>query len=75
MTNNSYTFRLFRKTPSLINGISSSLDFFGDDSTHYKINKTEKEADFDSIYSDWQAVGNDMREALKEYGCQISRKS
>lgn len=68
MSNNSPTFRLFRKIPGFFDGIASSIDFFSDEKSKYKIDMTEREADLDSIYSDWQAVGNDIKKAMKEHG-------
>jgi hypothetical protein len=65
MSQNSPTFRLFKKMPSFANGVSSCLDFFGDDNANYKFNKTEKEADWDAIHSDWQAVGDDLKKAYE----------
>jgi hypothetical protein len=68
MSNNSPTFRLFRKIPNFMNGFSATFNFFGNDSKIYKIDKTEKEADWNSIYSDWLAVGQDLRKVLQEHG-------
>ncbi len=61
MSNNSPTFRLFNELPTFMNGIASPVDFFGNDECKYRIDKSEKEADWNSIYSDWQAVGQDLK--------------
>ena len=61
-----YTQRLFA-TPSLTEGIGRIFDFFSLFES-YNIDKTEKEADTKAIYSDWKAVGEDLRFALIDYG-------
>lgn len=62
---NSDTFRLFKKTPSFIDGVSSLMDL-SDNKDRYNINSTEKEADFKSIQADWLAIGNDMQKAIDD---------
>ncbi len=74
MSNDSPTFRLFKRVPSFKNGISSALDLFGSEGSNYRMNTTEKEADMDSIYSDWLAVGNDMRKAIKDHGAETAKR-
>lgn len=62
-----YTFRLFRKTPGFIDGMASNFNFFGDESRNYVIDESAEEADCNSIYSDWKAVGGDMKVAFNKY--------
>ena len=66
MSENSPTFRLFKKMPTFLNGFASSMDFFSDNEKIYKVDKTEKEADWNSIHADWLAVGNDINKAITE---------
>jgi hypothetical protein len=75
MNCNSPTFRIMRKKQSFIDGVSSVVDFFGNEKEKYYFDKTEKEADANSIYADWVAVGNDMKEAIDNYGKTITTKS
>jgi len=48
--------------PSIIAGIARAWDLFGkfDD---YNTSKTEREADFWALYSDWRITGQDLRDA------------
>lgn len=61
------TFRILRKRTTFISGISSIVDFFGEESRKYNLSSTEEKADMDSIYSDWKTVGDDMKKAMKNY--------
>lgn len=63
---NSLTFRLFKKEPSFIDGIASLIDL-SSNSFRYYYNKTENEADINSLRADWYAIGNDMWKAIRKY--------
>ncbi len=56
--------------PSFLEGIARLFDF-GNTLSQYYFNEpdvlTPQEADALAIYSDWQAVGDDMREVMMEY--------
>jgi hypothetical protein len=60
---NSFTFRLIKRKPTLLNGISALLNLFGTGKS-YCLDTSEKLADFNSIESDWSAVGEDMQESI-----------
>ncbi len=68
-----YTFRLFRDSPSFLEGTVSMLDF-SDGTQLYNYDKTEKEADLNSIRADWLAVGNDLKNAIDEYASAFRGK-
>jgi hypothetical protein len=34
----------------------------------YRLSQTAAESDALALYADWYAIGDDMREAMKEYG-------
>jgi len=59
-----YTFRLFKREPSFFEGVIAMLDFSGD---LYNYDKSEKEADLNSLHADWLAVGKDLRNVIDEY--------
>ena len=63
---NSTTFRLFRKEPSFIDGVSSLIDM-SCNSLRYNQDETENEADINSLRADWYAIGNDMWGAIEIY--------
>ena len=54
--------RLFAN-PSCVVGLSMIFDL-GATFTQYNQNKTENEADFKAIQSDWYSVGDDLNYAL-----------
>lgn len=60
------TFRLFKNRPSFVDGAVSLVDF-SENASRYNINDTEKEADYDSLASDWLAIGSDMKTAIETY--------
>ena len=60
------TARLFA-IPSFIGGVASVLDL-GTTLKEYNQGWTPQEADFESIRSDWFAVGDDLRQAITSYG-------
>lgn len=60
MNTSSYLF----STPSFIEGVGRLLDF-GSTLNNYNYSKSDKEADYRAISSDWRAVGNDMREVME----------
>lgn len=57
-----YSFFLFAR-PSFSEGTARILDF-GDTLTEYNRSKTPEEADFNALFSDWCAVGDDLRTAM-----------
>jgi hypothetical protein len=61
---NSNTMRLFKREPSFLGGIAALI--FSPDAIRFS--KTDDEADFKAIQSDWEAVGADMRNAIQLYG-------
>lgn len=52
--------------PSFLKGIGSVLNI-GATGNIYNSSKSATKADSRAIASDWQTIGNDMREALDEY--------
>ena len=70
---NNYTFRLFKKrvTPSFIGGAGSILDFSDSDNL-YNYDHSEKEADRNSIQSDWLQVGKDLQNIIDEHPAPIN---
>lgn len=60
-----YTFRLFMR-PSFLRGFVAVVDF-SNLMNKYNTDDTEKKADFNSISSDWQAVGSDIRSAISQH--------
>ena len=63
---NSLTFRLFKKEPSFIDGISALIDM-SDNVSKYNQDKTGTEADTNSLRADWYAIGNDLWKVIKQY--------
>ncbi len=60
-----YTFGLFKVKPSFIDGYSSLVDF-GSPSNRYNVSATVEEADTQALYSDWRAVGEDIRDSINK---------
>ena len=60
------TFRLFRKMPSFWDGFAAMVDMTPN-MARYQQDDSAQEADAKSLKSDWQAVGNDLRETLQRY--------
>ena len=66
------TFRLFA-LPSFFKGIGSVIDLRG--SFHiYHYNKSDEEADVESLRADWRAVGNDLRSAMDVADRELARR-
>jgi hypothetical protein len=63
MSNNS-TFLFAR--PSFLEGVARVMDLGGTMQV-YNNSKTEKEADLKALKKDWQAVGEDIFNAVKSY--------
>lgn len=61
-----YTFRLFNR-PAFIGGFTAIVDF-EELMKKYHNDETEKIADQNSIASDWQAIGSDIKTAIEGYG-------
>jgi len=52
--------------PSFLTGFSRVLDL-GATFDRYNEDRTPEEADFLALWSDWAAVGDDLRAALSEF--------
>ena len=52
--------------PSLLFGIARLFDFWGS-FTSYNTSLSNREADSKAIYSDWRAVGQDLRTATRQH--------
>ncbi|MGO8761568.1 MAG: hypothetical protein ACLP2P_08820 [Desulfobaccales bacterium] len=48
-------------------GMARVLDL-GSTMVMYNESSTPQEADIQALYSDWQAVGNDLENAMRSYG-------
>jgi len=53
--------------PSFLEGIARLFDFSGFLNKQYNFSKSDRKADFRSLQSDWQFVGDDIRIAIKQY--------
>jgi len=51
--------------PSLVEGVSRILDLGGTLSV-YNCSPSPEEADFNALYSDWYAVGDDVKTAMSQ---------
>lgn len=67
-TRSSDTFRLRKVPDSFLEGVASILDTVGTLQSKYNVDRTDNEADFNSLQSDWKAVGKDLYFALRVYG-------
>jgi hypothetical protein len=56
--------------PSFTEGIARILDF-GNTLNEYNDSWLSEETDFRALQSDWEVIGNDMKEAVKLAGEQI----
>lgn len=66
----SETFRLFADglQITLVTGVASLLDFTEQDSRQlYNYDRTNEEADKNSIRADWKQTGNDLKEVMHTY--------
>lgn len=52
--------------PSFLSGMGSVLDLFGN-LDGYNFSRTEEEADWKAIYSDYRMVGQDIEAAMRAY--------
>ena len=52
--------------PSLVEGIARLFDW-GSTLNMYNDEQTSQEADYKALKSDWKAVGDDMRKAMRLY--------
>lgn len=62
----SENFGLLFATPTFLEGAARSLDL-GDTFTNYNTSRSDSEADFLAIRSDWRAVGEDFDSVLSDY--------
>lgn len=51
--------------PSVMEGIGSIIDMKGSD-FHYNFNRSDEQADFQALLSDWKAIGMDMFAAMQD---------
>ena len=56
-------------TPGFLSGMGKALDLWGA-MTAFNGAASAEEADRLAVLSDWLAVGEDMRNAIKEAGCR-----
>lgn len=61
------TFRLFKQLPSFAGGFSAAVSFDAPVTDNFNTDEDETTADLKALYSDWRAVGNDLRTALNQY--------
>lgn len=57
------TFRLFKKLPSFLDGVSAMLDF-APSRSRYNYDSNENQADINSLRADWFAIGKDLKEVI-----------
>jgi len=69
---NNYTFRLFKRRPTLVGGVASLFDFSNPREV-FNLSKTEKEADQESIRADWMAIGKDLKMVMDNYASTEGR--
>lgn len=62
----SYTFRLFKQAPSFCGGFASLIDLSPSEKK-YNYDITADEADINALRADWYAIGDDLRDAIKDY--------
>jgi hypothetical protein len=60
-----HSFRLFTR-PSFLEGVARIFDF-ANVLQSYRYDRTEHEADANALMSDWMAVGDDLRHAIRTY--------
>ncbi len=66
------SFQLLREHPSFMDGFASLLKVNGEVMNKFRTSRTDEKADYDSIYSDWKAVGNDMHIAIDKYATKTN---
>jgi len=54
-------------TPTFTSGFARALDLYGV-YDRYNSSRTEREADYKAIWSDWSVVGQDIHFALRSFG-------
>jgi len=52
--------------PSFLEGVARLFDI-GGTLDHYNYSRSEEEADYSAILSDWRHVGNDIRKATDQF--------
>ena len=60
--------------PSFLTGVARLVDPFGTLDA-YNTFPTEDMADFYALYSDWLAVGDEIRDAVERYNAMLERVS
>ena len=66
-------FGLLYSIPSFVEGVARAIDI-GDTLTEYNGSEGGAEADARALHSDWQAVGNDLRQAMAQYRQEKSKQ-
>ena len=61
-----YTFK--NRGRSFLRGMARSFDMFGVMRDQHHFSKNPIESDMEALRSDWDTVGNDIREAMHNYG-------
>jgi hypothetical protein len=61
------TFRLRKRPATFLGGIAAVLVSLREISNNYNRDNTDNAADYNSLYSDWLAVGNDINFALNTH--------
>ncbi len=60
------TFILF-SPPTFVEGLAALVDVIGASISYKNVSPNESLVDYRAITSDWHAVGEDLRAAIKEY--------
>ena len=68
-----FTFGLFAR-PSFLEGVGRLIDF-GGTLNEYNTSATPDEADYQALASDWWAIGNELRTAMKEFEAEYAGES
>ena len=63
----SYTFRLRKAPLTFLDGVVAILGAEKELMSKYNTDRTDTQADLNSLKSDWQAVGDDMYTALNKF--------
>lgn len=69
---NSFTSILYAR-PSFLEGVARIFDFCNV-LQRYNIHETSEEADEHALLSDWYAIGEDMKSAVREVARQASER-
>jgi hypothetical protein len=64
---NSHTFRLRKKPVTFMEGLVAVFCSNEEITDKYNLDKTDEQADFNSLESDWKAIGKDLNYAINVY--------